>query len=150
MIVTSCAILTPLSCLSTSLDGSREPRLHPWVLKHWTIVQGLLRTKWDSVVVVDRVVILEAGHCTALHYLHHRDFSFLSDVYVGVDGCADSGTRERSPVWMRDGDPVKWVIATGRTHKGETSTNANMRFHTHKPKHKHKTLHGLSSLCSNC
>lgn len=58
-------------------------------------MRGLLRTKWDSVVVVDRVVILEAGHCAALHYLHHRDFSFLSDVYVGVDGCGDGERKEK-------------------------------------------------------
>lgn len=31
---------------------------------------------------------------------------------------------------MRDGDPVKWVTATGRAHKGVTSTNANMPSHT--------------------
>lgn len=46
--------------------------------EHWPFVLGLLLTKWDSIVVVDRVVILEAGHCAAKHYLHYRDFSFLS------------------------------------------------------------------------
>lgn len=54
---------------------------------------GLLLTKWDSVFVVDCVVILEVGHCAALHYLQHRDFSFLSNVYVGVDGCRGLGAQ---------------------------------------------------------
>lgn len=49
--------------------------------------------------------------------------------------------RKRSSVWMRDGDPVKWVIATGRAHKGVTSTNANMPSHTH--------THKMSD-CSPC
>lgn len=31
--------------------------------EHWLIVLGLLFTKWDSIVVVDRV-ILEVGHRT--------------------------------------------------------------------------------------
>ena len=34
--------------------------------EHWAIVRGLLHSKWGSVVVVDRVVILEAGHCAII------------------------------------------------------------------------------------
>lgn len=39
--------------------------------------------------------------------------------------------RKRSLVWSRDGDPVKWVTATGRTHKIVMSTYANVPTHTH-------------------
>lgn len=34
--------------------------------EHWAIVRGLLHSKWGSVVVVDHVVILEAGHRTII------------------------------------------------------------------------------------
>lgn len=42
---------------------------------------------------------------------------------------------KRSSVWMRDGNLVKWVTATGPAHKGGTGTYANVplsaRTHTH-------------------
>lgn len=43
--------------MATALPAPLDP-------EHWLIVLGLLFTKWDSIVVVDRVVILEVGHCT--------------------------------------------------------------------------------------
>lgn len=46
------------------------------------------------------------------------------DVGMGSKG-------KRSLVWMRDGDLVKWVTATGRAHKRVTSTYANVPSHTH-------------------
>ncbi len=42
---------------------------------------------------------------------------------------------------MRDGDLVKWVRATGRAHKGETSTYANVPLHTHSYTHSHTHTH---------
>lgn len=65
--------------------------------EHWLIVLGLLFTKWDSIVVVDRVVILEVGQRTAWPYRHHSDFYFLSDIHVGVDGCGDREKKEWEP-----------------------------------------------------
>lgn len=69
----------------------------PLDCEHWLIVLGLLFTKWDSIVVVDCVVILEVGHCTARCYRHHSDFSFPSDFHIGVDGCGDREKKEREP-----------------------------------------------------
>lgn len=57
--------------------------------------------------------------------------------------------RKRSLVWMRDGDLVKWVTATGRAHKGATSTYANVPPHIHTNTHTQNDR-DCPLLCSNC
>ena len=44
-------------------------------------------------------------------------------------------TRRRILVWRRDGDPVKWVTATGRAHEIVMSTYSNVPSHTHTHTH---------------
>lgn len=61
--------------------------------EHWAIVRGILHSKWGSVVVVDHVVILEAGHCTIISTA--AIFLFLSDVDIGVNGCGDGKQKEK-------------------------------------------------------
>lgn len=57
---------------------------------------GLLLTKWDSIVVVDHVVISEVGHCTAIALSPPQGFFFsVIDIHVGVDGCGDGEKKEQ-------------------------------------------------------
>lgn len=100
-------------------------------------MRGLLHSKWGSVVVVGHVVILEAGH---RHYLCHREFSFLSDVDVGVDGCGDRKLKDKE-LGLVEG------LGSGEVGHIYWHTCKRALCHTHTHKHNNRECPLLSSEC---